>query len=66
MGVASTGGIDVVNVPSFTIMDSYVPWAIMLIGIVVFLAAVKNRVDWRYKDGFSKVGVKEPLGYKRY
>lgn len=66
VGVTSTGSIDVVNVPSFTIMDSYVPWAIMLIGIVVFLAAIKNRVEWRYRDGFSKVGVKEPLGYKKY
>ncbi len=66
VGVTSTGAIDVVNVPSLTIMDSYIPWAIMLIGIVVFLAAVKNRVAWRYQDGFSKVGVKEPLGYKKY
>jgi hypothetical protein len=66
VGVASAGAIDVVNLPSNTIMDSYIPWAIMLIGIVVFLAAVKNRVDWRYRDGFSKVGVKEPLGYRKY
>jgi hypothetical protein len=66
VGVTSTGAIGVVNVPSITIMDSYIPWAIMLIGIVVFLAAVKNRVAWRYQDGFSKVGLKEPLGHKKY
>ena len=63
---AGTGAISVTNVPGFTIMDSYLPWVIILIGVVVFLAAMKNRVAYSRKEGFSKVGVKEPYGYKKY
>jgi len=65
--IASSGvTIQAVQVPSYTILDSYLPWIIIIIGLLIFLAALKNRVGVSRQNGFSKVDYKEPLGYRRY
>ncbi|RME70885.1 MAG: hypothetical protein D6784_15945 [Chloroflexi bacterium] len=65
--VASSGvSIQAVNVPSTTIMEGYLPWILMIIGGLVFLAALKTRVGMASKDGFRKINYKTPMGYKKY
>ena len=65
--MASSGvSIQAVQVPSYTILDSYLPRIIIIIGLLIFLAALKNRVGVSRENGFSKVDYKEPLGYRRY
>jgi hypothetical protein len=67
MGIASSGvTIQAVQVPNYTILDSYLPWIIIIIGLLIFFAALKNRVGLSRQNGFSKVDYKEPLGYRRY
>ena len=66
-GTASSGvTLTAVNVPSFTILDSYVPWVIIGLGFFVFLALLRNRVTWQSKKGYRKIGVKSPYGYRHF
>jgi hypothetical protein len=65
--MASSGvSVQAVEVPNFTILDSYLPWIIIIFGLLIFLAALKNRVGVTRQNGFSKVNYKEPLGYRKY
>ncbi len=68
VGAASSGVVlSATNVPATTLLDSYLPWFLMLIGAVVFLAAMKNRVGYaKNKDGYRRIHVKQPYGYKKY
>jgi hypothetical protein len=60
-GVAFTA----TNVPAITIMDSYMPWILMLIGAGVLLMALKNRVGYqKSSNGYRKFTTKRPYGYK--
>ena len=65
-GIASSGvGFQAVNVPNITILDSFLPWIIIIGGILVFLMALNNRVALRSDGkGFRKVDYKRPLGYR--
>ncbi|MEW5956312.1 MAG: hypothetical protein AB1801_01215 [Chloroflexota bacterium] len=65
--VASAGlSIQATQLPDFTILDSFLPWIIIIIGLFIFWAALINRVGISSKDGFRKVDYRQPFGYKRY
>ena len=65
--VVSSGiSIQATQLPNFTILDSYLPWIIIIIGLFIFWAALINRVGISSRDGFRKVDYREPFGYKRY
>jgi hypothetical protein len=64
-GIASSGvGFQAVNVPDVSILDSFLPWIIIVAGVLLFLMAINNRVGLSQKDGFRKVDYRRPLGYK--
>ena len=64
-GVASSGvGFQAVSVPNVSILDSFLPWIIIVAGILLFLMAMNNRVGLSAKDGFRKIDYREPLGYR--
>ncbi len=68
VGVASSGvSLQATQLPSFTILDSFLPWIVIFLGILVFMSAMKNRVlIQKDKDGYRKVIYKAPFGYKKY
>ncbi|GAB4450281.1 MAG: hypothetical protein Kow0031_32720 [Anaerolineae bacterium] len=57
--------IQAVNLPNFTITDSFLPWVLMLFGAGVLIMALTNRTGVSNKDGFRKVHTKTPFGYKK-
>lgn len=66
-GTAATPGVGFVatNVPTITLMDSYLPWVLMFVGVIVVIAAVRGRVQYqKNKDGYRKIKTREPYGYK--
>ena len=64
--IASSGvTITATDVHAFTILDSYMPWIIMGLGLLVFIALLKSRVGLHSKNGFRKIDYKAPYGYKR-
>lgn len=60
-GVAFTA----TNVPTITILDSYLPWILVLIGLGVVVMALKNRVGYQNNNGFRRFYTKKPYGYKQ-
>ena len=65
-GLTAGGTLQAVAVPNFTLTESFVPWIFIGIAILVLLAAVSNRVAVkRDKDGFTKVDINPPTGYRR-
>lgn len=58
--------IQAVNLPAFTITDSFLPWVLMLFGAGVLIMALTNRTAVSNKDGFRKVSTKTPYGYKKH
>ncbi len=61
-GVAFTA----TNLPNVTILDSYIPWVLIIIGVGVLLMALRNRVGYqRNNNGFRRIYVKQPYGYRR-
>lgn len=65
--VASSGiSVQATQVPDFTILDSFLPWIIIIGGLLIFWAALINRIGISSKDGFRKVDYREPFGYRRY
>lgn len=65
VGIASSGvAIRAVEVPSFTILDSFLPWIIIGGGLLIFLAVLRNRVGLHSNRGFRKIDYKVPYGYK--
>jgi hypothetical protein len=64
--VSPSASLQAVQVPTFTILDSFLPWIFVAIGLVVFLSAIKNRVGiLKDKEGFRKVEYKAPVGYEK-
>ena len=67
VGVATTDVvITATDVPAFTLLDSYLPWALIVLGGMVFIMALTNRVGMSTKDGYRKVSQKQPYGYREY
>jgi len=65
VGIASSGvAIRAVEVPSFTILDSFLPWIIIGGGLLIFLAVLNNRVGLHSNRGFRRIDYKVPYGYK--
>ncbi len=65
--VASSGvAVTATNLPNVTILDSYIPWVLIIVGVGVLLMAFKNRVGYKKSDkGFRKIYIKQPYGYRR-
>lgn len=61
---ASTFSVQVVNLPDFTILDSYIPWLIIGSGILVLVAVLAARVAIQFKPWAVKVNYADPFGYK--
>lgn len=60
------GVVQAVAVPSFIITESFLPWVLIAIGLVIFVLAISNRVVvTRDKEGYVKVDTRNPLGYKQ-
>ncbi|MEM7344735.1 MAG: hypothetical protein AAF485_10860 [Chloroflexota bacterium] len=68
VGITSPGvGIQAVELPDFTILDSFLPWIIILIAVMVFIAAFRSRVALvKNQQGFRKVEFRQPYGYEQY
>jgi hypothetical protein len=61
-GIASSGiSIQAVELPRFTILDSFIPWIIIVIGILIFVAVLNTRFS---RDGANIKASKTPFGYK--
>jgi uncharacterized membrane protein YkvI len=64
-GIASSGiGFRAVDVPNVTILDSFLPWIVIIAGILIFLVALNSRLALRSDKGFRKIEVKVPMGYR--
>jgi len=60
------GLVQAVAVPNFIITESFLPWILIAIGLVVFVLAISNRVVvTRDKEGYVKVDYRKPLGYEQ-
>jgi hypothetical protein len=56
-----------VEVPSASILDSFLPWLFIGLGFLLFLSALKTRVAMvTDKDGFRKVEFGPPPGHRRH
>ncbi|MDM8529651.1 hypothetical protein QUF63_00670 [Anaerolineales bacterium HSG25] len=64
-GLASTGvAIQATNLPPHTAMDSLMPWIIIIISVLVFLAGLKTRVGMpKSKVRFWELDYRTPYGY---
>lgn len=61
----STLTIQAVNLPTTTILDSYIPWLIIVGGFLILLIALWSRVKWVTKAGAgSRIEYTPPYGYK--
>ncbi len=54
------------DLPTSTIFDSFLPWVIIGLGVLLFLALLRNRVSLARRDGFARIDYREPFGYRRY
>ena len=63
---ASTLAIQAVNLPSITILDSYLPWLIIGLGILLLFIAIKTRINIVSSSAGKKIVDQAPYGYKRY
>lgn len=63
----STLSIQAVNLPSATILDSYIPWLIIGGGFLILFAVLWSRIKLRQKAGAgSKIEFVPPYGYKPF
>jgi uncharacterized membrane protein required for colicin V production len=54
------------DLPNFTILDSFIPWLIIGLGLLLFIAAIRNRVIIAsHPDGGRKIDFPSPYGYRR-
>jgi hypothetical protein len=60
VAIASPG----LNLPSFTILDSFVPWVIIGLGVLLLLAVLRNRVGIHSRNGFRRIDYRVPYGYE--
>lgn len=62
---ASTITLQVVNLPRTTILDSYIPWLIIVGGVLVIVMVVWSRIKVEQKTGAgSRVIYPAPYGYR--
>lgn len=66
-GVTSSGvSLQATQLPSFTVLDSFLPWIVIFVGILFFLAVIRNRIVLKTdKDKFRRVDYISPFGYRR-
>ncbi len=65
VGMASSGvAIRTTQMPDFTILDSFLPWVIVGVGILIFFAVLRNRVGLHSNKGFRRINYKVPYGYR--
>jgi hypothetical protein len=57
--------IQAVDVPTASILDSFLPWLFMGIGAAVFIAALMGRYGIHEEKGFRRMDYKPPLGYQK-
>jgi hypothetical protein len=63
---ANSLSIQAVNLPNITILDSYLPWLIIGLGLLLFFAAIKSRVYIQTsKSGGRRIVDRAPYGYTR-
>jgi hypothetical protein len=63
---SSTLSVQAVNLPTFTILDSYIPWLIIGFGLLLGVAAIKSRYRIVSKAGAgSKIERIPPYGYSK-
>ncbi len=66
IAMASPGvSFQAAEVPSFTILDSFLPWVIIGVGILIFLMAIRNRVKLSNRV-IGKPKIVLPYGYEEY
>jgi hypothetical protein len=54
------------QLPSFTVLDSFLPWIIVFIGVLFLLAILRNRIIFKTdKDKFRKIEYISPFGYRK-
>jgi len=64
---APAGSLQAIEVPNFTIMESFLPWVFIALGFIVLFAAFRNRVVFlKDKDGYRKIDYRAPLGYNKH
>jgi len=54
-----------VNLPTATILDSFLPWLFIAIGLGLSVAALVSRIGIHEDDGYRKLAYKSPVGYKK-
>lgn len=65
LGLASSGvDVKAIQLPSFTILDSFLPWIFIAIGALVFLAVLRSRLGLHSQKGFRRIDYKIPYGYR--
>lgn len=58
--------VQALQTPANTVLDSFVPWLVIIFGLFLAAAAIKTRVVVeRNKQGFTKVQLKAPVGYQK-
>ena len=62
VGIASSGvSVQAIELPRFTILDGFTPWIIVIIGLLIFIAALSSRFKM---EGLNiKTDGKLPFGY---
>jgi hypothetical protein len=60
VAVASSG----IDFPSFTILDSFVPWVIIGLGFLLLVAVLRTRVGIHNRNGFRRIDYRVPYGYE--
>ncbi|MDX1523542.1 MAG: hypothetical protein R3264_18085 [Anaerolineae bacterium] len=54
------------DLPSFTILDSFIPWLLIGLGLLLFITAIRNRIIIAsHPDGGRKIDFPSPYGYRR-
>lgn len=62
VSAASSVGIQATDLPNFTILDSFLPWVILIVGLLIFFSLTSARYK---RDGLNfKVKKDAPYGYK--
>jgi len=62
---SSTLAIQAINLPSLTILDSYLPWLIIGLGILLIVIAIKTRINIVSSNDGKKIVDRAPYGYQR-
>lgn len=62
IGVANVG-IQATNLPQYSILDSFIPWIVIVIGMLLFAAAIGTRYS---RQGMNISAKKVPYGYKGF